>query len=464
MKKLLLASALIATASGTWAITPDAGEHYRVWRPFNETVFYDGYNVDNVFDRDKVSEDGIVRYSNYLYAKLITAEDFAWFGEETDLNVTVGALCDNYDRIGNISLSLLPKGAEYAPSETMRFELARFITPFMDMNKQPYEVPYHFDARLLSMILRDKALQDKYDFWLEFEIFGIPYAANTQIFGCNDRNDVFKGTLEFVAHDEPAPALTDHVLVPIYHKVPEIKGEKNLNNHDEAACDRLGETTRTWTFTVPEDLADASITLQLSNHGANANGEEYNRREHFVYLDGELISTFTPGGKTCEPYRFYNTQPNGIYGSYPKSSKVWELRSNWCPGDLVPIRVLHLGELAKGEHKFNITVPDAVFADGQGDIRVSMYLQGVRSGMLPSGIDEVGAEADAPSVSFNGSVVTLSGMAVSEVSVHSYDGALLWGRNTSEPSVSLVGFAPGMYLVTFTSPDGDTFTYKAVRN
>ena len=95
---------------------------------------------------------------------------------------------------------------------------------------------------------------------------------------------------------------------------------------------------------------------------------------------------------------------------------------------------------------------------------MSMYLQGVRTGLLPSGIDEVGAEAQAPSVSYNGSVVTLTGMQVSEISIHSYDGTMLWGRNTEENSVSLVGFESGIYLVTFTSPEGETFTYKAVRN
>lgn len=269
-------------------------------------------------DADKVNEDGIVRYTNYLYAKKLTADDFAWFGQETDLNVFVGALCDNYDRIGNISLSLLPKGAEYAPAEKMRFELARFITPFMNKNLQPYEVPYHYDARLISMIFRDKNLQDKYDYWLEYELFGVPYAANQQISGCADRNDVFKGTLEFVAHDEPAPAVTNHLLIPIHHKIPEITGNKNLNNYDPEACDEVGTTARTWTFTVPADCTDASLTLNTSNHGANAGGEEYNRRLHFVYFDGELIASFTPGGKSCEPYRFYNTQANGIYGNYKR--------------------------------------------------------------------------------------------------------------------------------------------------
>jgi len=461
MKKLLLAFSALSIATVSQAITPDAGEHYRVWRPFNETVFYDGYN-GTVFDADKVAEDGIVRYANYLYAKKMTDADFAWFGTETDLNVAVGALCDNYDRIGNISVSLLPKGSEYAPAEQMRFELARFITPFMNKNFMPDEVPYHYDARLMTMIFRDKELQENYDFWLEFELFGVPYAANEQVIGCADRKDVFRGTLEFVAHDEPAPAVTDHILIPIWHKIPELRGNKNLNNYDEAATDEVGKTERTWTFTLPENVSDASITLNTSNHGAAQGGEEYNRRDHFVYFDGELVFTFKPGGKSCEPYRWLNTQGNGIYGQYTKNERAWALMSNWCPGDAVPIRVIQLGALEAGEHTVKISVPDAQFVGKDGDIRVSMYLQGVREGTLPAAVDMLDAPEE-PDVVFNGSTVTLRNMEVSEVSIYSYDGTLLWGRHTTEPVASLVGFAPGAYLVVFTAPDGGTISYKAVK-
>lgn len=462
MKKLLIASAILATAGSAMALTPNAGEHYRVWRPFNQTVFHDGYQ-GTVRDKELESEDNIVRHTNYMLAKKLTPEDFEWFGSDMDLNVTIGALCDNYDRLGNVSLSLLPKGSEYdGRAEEMRFELVRFITPFMNKNSRPDEVPYYYDARLISMIFRDKNLQDKYDFWLEFELFGIPYAANEQIDGCAGRDDVFTGTIEFVAHDDPAPATTDHILVPIWHYISEIQGCKNLNNYNEVACDELGTTARTWTFNLPEDVNDASLTLNLSNHGANAGGEEYARREHFIYVDDELIATFTPGGKSCEPYRFYNTQTNGIYGYNRKPDLAWEMNSNWCPGDAVPVRVFNLGALKSGEHKVKISVPDAVFKDKQGDIRVSMYLQGARTGKLPLGINDVNAQA-TPRISYDGSTVTLAGMDVAQVSIHSYDGALLWGKHTSEPSVSLVGFAPGVYLVTFTSPDGNTITYKANR-
>lgn len=128
----------------------------------------------------------------------------------------------------------------------------------------------------------------------------------------------------------------------------------------------------------------------------------------------------------------------------------------------MPIRVFNLGALQAGEHSVKITVPDAVFADQQGDVRVSMYLQGATDGSLPVSVENIEA-AETPDVSYNGQVVRLKGMPVQEVAIHSLDGSLLWGQMTDQAEVSLVGFASGIYLVTFTSPDGDTITYKAIR-
>lgn len=463
MKKFLIASVMLASVGSALALTPEAQDHYRVWRPYNETVFFDGYQGE-VRDKDKESVDGIVRHTNYHYAKKLTAEDLAWFGEDVDIMVTIGALCDNYDRLGNISLSLLPKGSEYTGrAEDMRFELVRFITPFMDKNLYPDEVKYYYDGRLASMIFRDKNLQDKYDYWLEFELFGVPYAANTQITGCAGRDDVFRGTVEFISRDEPAAPTTDHIIIPLWHYISEIHGSQNLNNYNEKACDEVGTTARTWKFTLDSDVNDASLTLNLSNHGANAGGEEYSRRDHFLYVDGELVAQFKPGGKTCEPYRYLNTQSNGIYGVNRRTDLWWELNgTNWCPGDAIPLRVFNLGSLKAGEHNVKISVPDAVFPQGQGDIRVSMHVQAARTGTLPAGVDGIDAE-NAPRASYNGSVVTLSGMEVEDVAIYNYEGALLWGAHTSEPTASLVGFKSGIYLVTFTSPTGETFTYKATR-
>lgn len=462
MKTTLLALSMAAAAVSP-AMADSGREYSRVFTPFEKTVFYDGYN-GTVFDKDV--QDGILRHANYLYAKKLTDEALNWFGSRMDIDVTINALCDNYDRIGNISVALVPKGAEtydpYADNVT-RLELVRFITPFMDKNKFPDHVNYHYDGNLASLIFQDKNLRDKYDLWLEYEVFGIPYAANTQVQGCQDRNDVFAGTLKFTCYDDPAPVRTDHVLVPIVMKKPEFKGH-NFNNYSELGTDTIGTATKTYKFTVPEGgCSDSNLTLIMSNHGANAGGEEYVPRTHLLYFDGELIATWK-NGKTCEPYRYVNTQPNGIYGNSVRSPRSWITNSNWCPGDAIPVRVFGLGQMAAGEHKVMIRVPEAEFADGQGDFPVSMYFQGLKDGQLPVEIEEVESDAQAPAVAQNGDVVRLLHGEVSEVAIYSYDGKFLYGRHTADPEVSLVGMQPGIYLVNFTLTDGDSLLTKIVKN
>lgn len=351
---------------------------------FDEAVFYDGYRLDDNPDKDL--QDGVLRHSCSLYAMKLSDEQLQSIGNKLDMNVFVTACCDDYDRIGNINLAFVPKGAEsYSPAEVDRIEIGRFITPFMDKNKEPKTVPYAYNMDYLSLILRDEDLRNKYDLWLEFELFGIPYSANVQIQGCEGRSDVFAGTLNFVT-DKPAEKSKGNVLVPIVIKKPEYIAN-NLNNYNEIATDTIGKTTKTYRFEVPQDVNDAQIVLITSNHGANNNGEEYNRRWHFVYYDDELVMSYLPGRISCEPFREYNTQPNGIYGYTRKNNKTWQSFSNWCPGDVIDNRIIQLGAVSKGEHKIRISVPDAQFVDKQGDIPVSMYFHGIKDGYLPAGLD-----------------------------------------------------------------------------
>lgn len=459
MNKTLLSLALVVLGSASAMAQDATPEYLRVFQPFSSAVFYDGYN-GNVFDADK--GDGILRHSNSLYAKRLSEQNLDWFGLQTEMDVTIGALCDDYDRIGNISLAFVPKGSEtYNPDQVQRIELARFITPFMNKNKWPAAAPYHFDASRMSLIFKDLDLRDKYDFWLEFELFGVPYAANTEIRGCADRSDVFSGTLRFTCYDDPAPASRDEVLVPIVMKKNEAKGH-NFNNYSEDGCDTLGVATKTWKFTLPEKVSDSAVTLIISNHGANSGGEEYKPRFHLVYLDGELLTSWQQGNY-CEPYRYLNTMGNGIYGSSTKDEVTWRRNSNWCPGASIPVRTLSIGELEPGEHSIMIRVPAAKFNDGQGDFPVSMYLQGVRTGKLPAGIGELGSDEDTVKVRRNGDVYRLDGAEVTETAIYSYDGALLYGRNTTEPEISLVAFPSGVYILTYTLADGTPLSLKAIK-
>ena len=330
-----------------------------------EVVFYDGYAAVV----DEPVADNIIRHSNSLYGTRLTESQLASIQSTLNMDVWIGALCDNYDRIGGVFLSLVPKGEEtYTPSEVTRFEIARFITPFMNKNKEPTAVPYNFEIDDVVPLLTNEALLAEFDIWIELEVFGVPYAANTEVSGCKGRNDVFLGALVLNSDSERDAPEFDFVDV--------LAARENFNNYQEGASDELGSTTKTIEFTLDADTEDTQLVLITSNHGANAGGEEYNRRNHYVYVDGETVLEYIPGRETCEPFRMYNTQGNGIYGTSPMTDEEWQSFSNWCPGDRIDTRIIEMGPMAAGTHEFVIDVPDAVFANGEGNFPLSLYVQG----------------------------------------------------------------------------------------
>lgn len=355
----MVSNALIITAT---AIPPAAVTEVTI---FNEVVFYDGYAATV----NEPVQSGMIRKNNASYVTKLTPTHIASLSNKLKLQVTIGALCDNYDRIGGVFVNMVNKGEAFSEDNVAkRLEVGRFITPFMNKNISPTQVDYVFETDNLALLFNDPAINDTYDFWIELNVFGVPYAANEQVAGCSGRNDVFEGTLKFISTD----GTYDHanqLFVPIVTY-------KELKNYDTSGTDIIGETVRTYTFNVPSSITNAKLYVITSNHGANAGGEEYNRREHFIYFDGTLTDMYVPGGKSCEPFRMYNTQPNGIYGNTPRSLAQWQSFSNWCPGDIIPIRVYDLDNVNQGSHTFKIEVPDAVFADDQGYIPVSVYIQG----------------------------------------------------------------------------------------
>lgn len=334
---------------------------------FDEILFFDGYAATVALP---VPPAGVIRHRNDLYARMLTEDELASFGPSVIMNVTVKASCDNYDRIGNVNLAFVPKGAAtYSPNDVQRIELGRFITPFMNKNVMPNEVPYTFNVSNIYNIFNDPSITANFDIWVELEIFGVPYAAQTQVAGCAGRNDVFFGTLEFVSETDVIGGGGINYLMPLNFK-------KDLNNYAAGATDVIGQTVRTINFNLPAQVNDAKFYLITSNHGSNSGGEEYNRRQHYIYLDNTQVLNYLPGSLTCEPFRMYNTQGNGIYGATPRTPAEWQSFSNWCPGDVIPIREISLGNLSAGSHSFKITVPTAQFVNQEGYIPVSLYLQG----------------------------------------------------------------------------------------
>lgn len=332
---------------------------------FDEIVFYDGYATT-------VSEPvptGVIRVSNASYVTKITDESIAKINDELEINVIIGALCDNYDRIGGLFLNLVNEGDAYTSANIVqRIEVGRFITPFMNKNINPDEVGYTFQVDNIAKLLNDETLATNFDFFLEFNVFGVPYAANTEVAGCSGRNDVFRGTVIFKSKNE--------TYTPPNQYLKSIVADFTFNDYQSNASDAIGQSVKTFNFNTDVDITNAQLHVIISNHGANSGGEEYERRNHFLYMDNSLIANYIPGGESCEPFRVYNTQGNGIYGSTPRTDSAWASFSNWCPGDVIPIRTYDLGNVSSGSHTFKLDVPDAIFVDDQGYFPVSVYLQG----------------------------------------------------------------------------------------
>lgn len=404
-------------------------------------VFFDGY-AGVVSDPTPA---GVIRFRNDLMTKKITSQQLDSIGDELTINITISALCDNYDRIGGVNLAMVPKGSTtYNTATVPKIEIGRFITPFMNKNVAPTSVPYTFVVNNIARILKSSDLNASYDFWLELEVFGVPYAANTQVAGCSGRNDVFQGRVDFVTNGPNSNFHPNTVIQPLSFRA-------DFNNYNAAATDAVGTTVKTINFTTSQTINDATFYLITSNHGAGNNGEEYVRRLHLVSFNGNQVLSYTPGGKSCEPYRQYNTQSNGIYGASPHSTSWWTDWNNWCPGDTIAIRKISLGTLAAGNHSFKIEVPTAQFSGQDGNFPLSLYLQGSNTGTLSIEESDLSSiklfpnpAKDFVEVQTEKEILNLELMDTSGKTI----------RTETKNTINLIGLDTGVYIIQVHFTDG----------
>ncbi|UFH31743.1 T9SS type A sorting domain-containing protein [Chryseobacterium sp. C-71] len=417
----------------------------------SEAVYYDGYAA-------LVSQPvptGLIRLTNARYARKMTDAELDGFKAKIAMRVTIGALCDNYDRLGSVFLAMIPKNQ---PTYTIndanvkRIEVARYITPFMNKNVSPLEVPYTYNLSNLYNVFHDAALRSTYDMYMELDVFGVPYAAQTEIAGCSGRNDVFTGTLTFFSTNAGATPTSYNNLTPILNY-------SKLNNYN--STDVPGQTVRITTFNLPNAITDAQFFVISTPHGANAGGEEYVRRDNFTYIDDIQMLTYKPGGTSCEPFRVYNTQGNGIYGTTPSSTADWTAWNNWCPGDAVPIRSFTMTSMTAGNHTLKHTIPAAVFNQQQGDVFLSVYMQSKNSAMMDvKDIKSIDVSIyPNPTSDF---VNIKSKIDVASMTLFSMDGRKLT-ENFKENKINISSYNTGVYILNIVLKDGTTFKHKIIK-
>jgi len=421
-------------------------------RVFDTTLFYDGYNrIDTLVNKGQmtaIAPNGVTRLSTSLHTKQLPDSILALIGDSLAVKILVKAKCDNYDRIGQIGLAFVPKSkSTYTTSDSSvkRIELARFITPFMNKNLKPDTVPYFFRIDNITSILREKKILDTFNIWFEVGIFGVPYAANTQVAGCSGRNDVFYATVDLYTNNS-ASIENDNVFIP-------ISNQFYMNNYKVGASDTLTISEKTFKFTLANETKNCFLNLITSNHGAGSGGEEYNRRMHYIYVDNNLVMQYTPGDTSCEPYRKFNTQGNGIYGSTPMTNAQWQSFSNWCPGSRIPIRIIDLGTMAKGQHAIKISVPDAVFNLKDGYFPISLYFQG-----------KYKASNMSTTPTLHQSITIFPNPAHSEINIKSdetitdvaiYDAQGKKVGTSKNKTIDVSSLAPGKYIVKISLKNGE---------
>lgn len=420
------------------------------FKMFDNELFIDGYANGQLtkYNDSLPPSAGVVRLRTSLVTRKFSTTQLASIGSDLSMKVLIKASCDNYDRGGHVSLAFVPKGnTTYNPDSVKRIEIARFITPFMNKNKKPDTVPYLYEVNNIASLLNEKNITDSFDVWCELDVFGVPYAANTQVAGCAGRADVFFGSIDFTT-TTPHAVQNNNVMVA-------LSNQFNLNNYQANGTDVLGQTVKTITYTLPAKTYHTKIYLITSNHGAGTNGEEYNRRSHYIYADGNQVLFYVPGFESCEPYRKYNTQGNGIYGTSPRTDEEWQSFSNWCPGAYFPTRIIHLGTLEAGTHTFKIEVPDAIFQGADGNFPLSVYVQGKSE--YVAGVSELNAHLANivvyPNPVSGGIVKVSSDIDVTKLSVYNSIGKQVVTATTTELNVETL--AEGIYYVKVELATGE---------
>lgn len=430
---------------------------------YDNAVFYNMYGA---LLPDEPLPEGAIRLKNTTYARPLTDEQIATFGNTLTLNVTAASLCDNYDRIGNVNLAFLPAGTtsyEWADAEK-RIELGRFITPFM-IPDGDVEVPYTWDVSNILHILHDPVLAADYDFFIEFEIAGYQGgpgqggAAVEYPTICANRQDVYRGSLEFVSTGT-------YEQEDIYFKELSFKFE--LKDYTLEGTDELGETVKSYTFNVPETIYGAKYYFINSNHGSNSGGEEYVRRWHYIYLDDVEMFKYRPGGLSCVPFFDYNTQPNCIYylcdgtnNTRPDTNSAWSW-NNWCPGDKIPTRVIDLGTVTAGDHTFKVDVPAAVFADNQGYFPMSVYVQGFYDESAGTDTFDANAFTVSPNPVNNIATITTTGQEIKAVTVTNTLGQVVLTGATD--TLDFSALQNGVYVVKVDFANNTSGIKKIVKN
>ena len=107
-------------------------------------------------------------------------------------------------------------------------------------------------------------------------------------------------------------------------------------------------------FEVPDGIRNLRLEYIATGHGGWGGGDEFNQKQHEIFVDGIKIFTYIPWRSDCGTFRTYNPASGNFWNGISSSDLS---RSGWCPGTATnPITVL-LPDLKAGTHHMQIAIP-----------------------------------------------------------------------------------------------------------
>ncbi|HEX2787643.1 MAG TPA: peptide-N-glycosidase F-related protein [Ignavibacteria bacterium] len=108
------------------------------------------------------------------------------------------------------------------------------------------------------------------------------------------------------------------------------------------------------TLDITQQFSELKLYYYSSGHGGDSAGDEFNKKENIISINGSQAFTVIPWRDDCRIFRRYN----------PTSSKwegdIWSSdlsRTGWCPGDMSLPFVYDVNNLFhQGQNTFNVNV------------------------------------------------------------------------------------------------------------
>lgn len=289
---------------------------------------------------------------NTSYLRKLTEAEKQQVGDSLSVKVIVKNGCDDYDRIGRVTLIYAHKNTNYNDASAQGIELLRIMTPFNYRTRQPDNIPYAADISQLVGLFKNSSI----DIWLKVDIFGTTGAGQKETIGCGGSLLTYIASVSFISNEQKNNSQLK--VYPLLNYYP-LNGEDTSDGYNAKAA----------YFTLARSSKSAKLYIISSGHGAAEGGEEYNWREHIVFLDGKAVKRLDVK-QNCVPFEVYNTRFNGIYNRGGISKE----RRSWCPGAPVPIHIVDLGALNEGKHTIKIEIPDAKLLKTQSTYYLSDYV------------------------------------------------------------------------------------------